>query len=61
MTNAETIRSMTDKELAIWLCETIEPECIVCPAYNLSDGGWCDDGHAVMLEWLRSEVDEHTD
>ena len=63
MTNADKIRSMTDKELAEWLCDTIDPECNGCPAYGLGmvwnkRCGWCDDGYGIMLEWLRSEADD---
>lgn len=53
MTNADKIRSMTDDELANWLC--VHMDCYNCEAYA---GDWaCEDYcRAVLLEWLKQEV-----
>ena len=55
MTNADVIRSMTDEELAKFLCDDRYPDCLGCPVIRCD--GWDADGHAKALEWLRSEAD----
>ena len=56
MTNADRIRSMTDEELAEWLCEHVD--CGEgCPNFHgymcTRDCGDCEVG---LLDWLKQEV-----
>lgn len=52
LTNADRIRSMTDKELADFLCDISGGEsCTYCVANDL-----CHNGHNGMIEWLKEEA-----
>ena len=52
ITNADRIRSMTDKELADFLCDISGGEsCTYCVANDL-----CHNGHNGMIDWLKKEV-----
>lgn len=52
MTNADRIRSMTDEELAVFLCNimTNETGCYDCPGRQ-----YCDRGHTGIEDWLLEE------
>ena len=57
MTNAEEIRSMTDEELAAFLCnlrseEAYENTCSHCVAE-----GFCRIGHTGMIDWLQQPAE----
>lgn len=54
MTNGDKIRSMTDEELARWLCSYIiqASSCwLRCPGYST-----CRPGHHGLREWLKREA-----
>lgn len=53
MTNADKIRSMTDKELANWLC--IHMDCYNCevPTTGIDCKDYC---RLILLDWLKQEV-----
>jgi hypothetical protein len=51
MTNVDRIRSMTDEELAEFLCHNSK-----CGNCNASE--FCHDGHTGWLDWLRQEAHE---
>lgn len=54
MTNLEYIRSMTDAELAAFLCDLTACEsCDECMAYN-----HCSAEHNGMDEWLNAKYKE---
>ena len=58
MTNAQKIRSMSDEELAEFLCDfracdTDENTCIGCKGEQ-----YCRAGHAGTMEWLKQSVKE---
>lgn len=50
-TNAELLRSMTDDDLAAWLCSLIPNDCAFCPGAK-----HCRYGHKGLLDWLREEA-----
>ena len=50
-TNADRIRSMTDEELAEFLCHNSK-----CGNCNASE--FCHDGHTGWLDWLKQEAEE---
>ena len=57
MTNAERIRSMTDEELAAFLCnlrseEAYENTCSHCVAER-----FCRIGHNGMIDWLQQPAE----
>jgi len=52
-TNGDRIRSMTDIELAKWLCGIHGTCASWCPIGNDCDGDECDKG---LLDWLKQEV-----
>ena len=57
MTNAERIRSMTDEELAAFLCnlrseEAYENTCSHCVAER-----FCRIGHTGMIDWLQQPAE----
>lgn len=58
-TNADRIRAMTDKELALWF-DQLTNGCDSCPnkhdcTYGIESFGRCDD---IWLSWLKSPVEE---
>ena len=59
MTNADLIRKMTDKELAMWIAENTgcNDWCMLSKKC-MSNHDCCID---MWFDWLRSEEDEHTD
>ena len=57
MTNADKIRSMTDEELADWMCD--HTDCYNCEA-DLGNGlGW-EHCRKALLERLKQEADNDT-
>ena len=54
-TNADRIRSMTDEELAAFLCNITasEDKCSSCLAEQ-----YCHRGHTGFEDWLREESEE---
>ena len=58
MTRFEYIKSLNEKELAQYLCETLqiaEVECENCPAFK-----FCYKGHNGMKSWLMRDAEEKT-
>ena len=58
ITNADRIRSMSDEELAAFLCnlrleEAYENACENCVAES-----FCYTGHTGMIDWLRLPVED---
>lgn len=54
MTNADRIRSMSDEEIAQWLC--LNYSCTKCPGQNLCT---CDGGkHNGLTKWLKQPAEE---
>ena len=53
-TNADRIRSMSDEELAKWLCGISTAECCdrSCPARDM-----CDFGDSGMIKWLKQPAE----
>lgn len=49
-TNADRIRSMTDEELAEFLCKISKCNSYYCPAYD-----YCINQRKSMYEWLKSD------
>lgn len=50
ITNADRIRSMTDEELAKFLCEASICKPTYCPAYD-----YCINQKKSMYEWLQKD------
>ena len=62
MTNADSIRAMSDEELAILLCRIVD--CSICKR-NIQKDGECDNYSAdglskAVLNWLQRPVEEDT-
>ena len=62
VTNADRIGSMSDEELAIWLCEKMD--CSICKR-NIQSDGECDNYSKngvsmAILNWLQSPAEEDT-
>ena len=62
MTNADSIRAMSDEELAILLCRIMD--CSICKR-NIQKDGECDNYSAdglskAVLNWLQRPVEEDT-
>ena len=55
-TNADKIRSMTDEELANYLC--IHIDCYNCDADESGNGNCEDYCRAVLLGWLKEEAEQ---
>lgn len=54
MTNGEKLRSMSDEDLAWFLCGLIDADfCGECPATD-----FCHSGHNGFETWLKKEADE---
>ena len=53
MTIAEKIRSMTDEEIASFLCDLFCNECENCPAYDL-----CECGINGMQIWIKLDYED---
>lgn len=55
MTNGDRIRSMTDEEIASFICKICVRECcdLTCPARNI-----CADGDNGLQKWIKMEVNE---
>lgn len=54
MTRLEYIRSLSDKELAGFLCDLLCDDCShICPAYK-----YCYVGHSGMDDWLKENDTE---
>ena len=53
MTNADRIRSLSDEELAEFLCDISGGDCTYCVANDL-----CHNGHNGMIVWLKKEVED---
>lgn len=53
-TNADSIRAMSDEELAKWLCSISTAECCdrSCPARDM-----CDFGDNGLIKWLQQPVE----
>ena len=53
-TNADSIRAMSDEELAKWLCSISTAECCdrSCPARNM-----CDLGDNGLIKWLKQPAE----
>lgn len=56
-TNADLIRSMTDEELAKWICSIMTAECCDqrCPGRDI-----CNFGDNGLVKWLKQPVDKTT-
>lgn len=56
MTNGDKIRSMTDEELARYLCDLMGYDLCgcECPLYN-----FCLLNHALLVGWLEQECTEN--
>lgn len=52
-TNADRIRSMSDEELAEFLCDISKCESGYCPAYDTC----METEHGTMKKWLQSEAE----
>ncbi len=60
MTNRDKLQNMTDRELADFICYTIEDmvcktsidTCEICPVKNL-----CKKGHNGFIDWFNKEAD----
>lgn len=55
MTNADKIRSMTDKELADWIAEIID--CWHCPVYDKCCQPKC--CNEIIKDWLQQEAESN--
>ena len=56
MTNADSIRSMTDEEMAEWMAKYCEIKTVFCPNFGAHD---CQEScEQCWLDWLRTEVTE---
>ena len=55
MTNADRIRSMSDEELAEWLCSLMTAECCDqrCPARDI-----CNLGDNGLVKWMKQPAEE---
>ena len=53
MTNADRIRSMSDEELAEWLCSMFECRIGKCPACEM-----CSAGDNGLIKWLQRPWEE---
>ena len=53
MTNADRIRSMTDEELAYYLCDISKCESGYCPAYDTC----MRTEYGTMKKWLQSKAE----
>ena len=55
MTNGDKIRSMSDEELANFLCDLFfsnaEQDCVECPARKT-----CHTGHTGFIDWLKKDA-----
>jgi len=60
MTNADRIRSMTDEELAEYLCAMPALDCYICQRKEPCNHGEreCEE---VWLEWLKSDSEQNAD
>ena len=55
MTNREKLASMTDEELAVYVCD-LDKMCSGCPGSDLCVFG---DGHANgMIKWLQMKAED---
>lgn len=52
-TNADRIRSMSDEELAKFLCRNMTQDCSVCPGAK-----YCSKGHTGLIKWLGLPAEE---
>ena len=61
MTNADRIRSMSDEELATFLCDfrSCDADDYICEGCKAAK--YCRTGHTGMIEWLQqpAEEDDH--
>lgn len=56
LTNADSIRSMTDEEMAEWMAKYCERKTVFCPNFGAHD---CQEScEQCWLDWLRTEVTE---
>jgi len=54
LTNADSIRSMTDEEMAEWMAKYCERKTVFCPNFGAHD---CQEScEQCWLDWLRTEV-----
>ena len=56
-TNADRIRSMTDEELAEFMCHNVSNGTVNCAFCSAEE--FCRMGHNGWLYWLKQEVDGH--
>ena len=56
-TNADRIRSMTDEDLAEFLCHAVSPSGVInCSSCEAQ--GFCKMGHNGWLDWLKQEAEK---
>ena len=59
MTNADKIRSMTDEELAMFLCDfrSCDADEYICEGCKATK--YCRAGHAGTIDWLQQPAEEN--
>lgn len=58
ITNADRIRSMSDEELAAFLCNLRSEEAYGNACANCVAESFCHIGHTGMIDWLRLPVED---
>ena len=55
MTEADRIRSMSDEELAAWVCSHMTPDCceLKCPARDI-----CSLGDNGLVKWMKQPAEK---
>lgn len=61
MTNADRIRTMSDEQLAKFLCEFLFCDNAFHPCNNCKGEPYCREGHNGMIDWLQKPAGEDTD
>lgn len=61
MTNADSIRAMSDEELAKFLCNFRSCDSSEHPCNGCKAEPHCHTGHNGMIDWLQQPAEEDTD